>query len=107
MQLLSLEDISLELNVYDKAGTFIQKIYIVDYDDLIEETIGDYDDRFESWSEYIDEMRVRIKEYIATPYDITWITIQEDEQYDRDYVAAVALKESNNFVILERLKELD
>lgn len=107
MQLLSLEDIATELNVYDKSGNFLQKLYIVDYDELIRETIGVYDDRFESWSEYMTEMRVRIKEYIATPYDITWFTLGEDDVYDRDLVAATALKENNDFVILERLQELD
>jgi len=102
MNLLSLEEIGTELDVF-KNGKAVCTILVIDYHDFIEGTTGPYDDRFETFGEYSTEISIRIKEHVVTPLDITWYALPEDEQIDLNEVASRTVKEGNKIVIIEYL----
>lgn len=102
MNLINLMELGTELDVY-KSGKRLGTILVIQYDDLIYETVGEYDDRFESYEEYIMELHVRIKDHVSCPYNITWYTLSSNDTLDINDVATQTVKEGNNIVVVEYL----
>lgn len=102
MNILSLEDIGTELDVYH-SGQNIGSILVIDYDDLIHGTIGEFDDRFESCADYSMELNLRVQDYVNHPHQISWYTIDADDSLDINDVASRAVRDGNKVVIIERL----
>jgi len=104
MDLLSLEEIGTELDVF-KNGKIICTILVISYEDLIEGTVGDYDERFDTYADYSAELNVRIKEHVRNPYDVSWYTLSSitDTAIDLNDVAAKTVAENNRIVIIEYL----
>jgi hypothetical protein len=104
MNLLSLEEIGTELDVY-RNGEILCTILVINYEDIIEGTIGEYDDRFDTYSDYSAELTIRIKEHVRNPYDVSWYPIEADAELDLNDVASVTVGEGNRIVIIEELDE--
>ena len=102
MNLLSLEEIGTELDVF-KNGKVICTILVIDYHDFIEGTTGPYDDRFDTYGEYLLEVNIRVKEHVTNILDITWYTLPAEDAIDLNDVAARTVKEGNKIVIVEYL----
>jgi hypothetical protein len=102
MNIIDLMELGTELDVY-KSGKRLGTILVIQYEDLIHETIGEYDDRFESYAEYMMELHARIKDHVSCPYNITWYTLPNTETLDINDVATQTVREGNNIVVVEYL----
>lgn len=100
MKPLMLHDIGSSIDVY-RNGQFVNSILVVNFDDMLDDIDGEYDERFPSFENYSRYLSVKLSPCVKSPQDITWYTLSCEDELDLNLVGERTILENNRVVIIE------
>lgn len=98
-----IRSLGTEYSITDHSGEVIKTLQVVPHDEIIEATIGEYDESAGSFDEYLEKSVALLTGYEAVDHTkVLWVSTTEDSVAAKEIVER-AIVGDYDFVILEQI----